>query len=223
MKGSIRILLGCLAILVVSIVGATVSNAEPASAFEFVKHNAALMAAAPAIVSSSITPELIQDVKVKYGKIKLITVVVESPVYDIDNVSFEDRMALHKLGIDFSTVINPELKLDERLKPLEALNELSETGDSTTIASKLKAKYTGKEIEPGEQYQFLIRRPDRGLIKMLLPLAQDGKLDDFSDKAVKNLVIGGDMQALEDGLVFMGVVSQLKGMISPAQSFLSNA
>lgn len=222
MKKSIKILLGCLAILIISIVGATVSNAEPASAFEFVKHNAALMAAAPAIVSSTITPELIHDMKIKYGKIKLITVVVESPVYDIDNIPFKDRVSLKELGIDYQTIINTELSLEERLKPLHEVVDTDKDWKKDLFKS-LFAKYSGKEIEPGEQYQFLIRRPDRGLIKMLLPLAQDGKLDDFSDKAVKNLVVGGDMQALDDGIVFMGVVSQLKGMISPAQSFLSNA
>ncbi len=81
----------------------------------------------------------------------------------------------------------------------------------------------GKEITPAELYQFLVKRPDRGLIKMLLPLAQSGKLDEFTDKAIKNLIVGGDTDALEDGIVFMGVSSQLKDMIAPAQTFLSKA
>jgi len=91
------------------------------------------------------------------------------------------------------------------------------------LAGELSAKYSGKVIEEGEQYQYLVKRPDRGLIKMLLPLAEAKKIDEFSEKAVKNLVVGGDMDALEDGIVYMGVVSKLRQMISPAQSFLSKA
>lgn len=96
----------------------------------------------------------------------------------------------------------------------------------TVEAAKLKYKHVQVltvEIDKDEQYEFLVRRPDRGLIKMLLPLAQDGKLDEFSDKAVKNLVVGGDTDSLDDGLVFMGVVQQLQKIIAPAQSFLSKA
>lgn len=81
----------------------------------------------------------------------------------------------------------------------------------------------GNVTTPEESYQFAVRRPDRGHISMLMPLAQKEQIDEFADKAVKNLVVGGDVDALEDGLVFMGVVSQLKGVIQPAQSFLAKA
>lgn len=104
----------------------------------------------------------------------------------------------------------------------------------------LKAKYThikvitvivepevrdnlGNIITPEESYHFAVRRPDRGLIKMLMPLAEGKEIDEFADKAVKNLVVAGDMDALEDGIVYMGVVQQLKDIISPSASFLSNA
>ena len=223
MKNSIRILLACVAFLAVSVVGAAVHQSEPVAVFEFVKQHAELMAAAPVILTSSITPEIINDMKVKYGKVKVITVVAEAPVYDIDQVPFADRVALKSLGVDFSQIINPELDIKERLEPLEALKQLRDDKEHGALAKKLFSKYSGKEIEPGEQYQFLVRRPDRGLIKMLLPLAEARKIDEFSDKAVKNLIVGGDTKALEDGIVFMGVVAQLRRMISPAQSFLSNA
>ena len=109
---------------------------------------------------------MIQDAKLKFGHIQLLTVVVQIEIKD-------------------------------------------ENGVVTT---------------PVEQYQFIVKRPDRSLIKMLLPLAADiSQLDNFADKAVKNLIIGGDMDSLDDGLVFMGVITQLKDLIQPAQSFLSNA
>ncbi len=167
MKNSIRILLCGLFMLIAGVVGAAVAP-EPSlilTQVQVMNTAPVIVMAAPVILSASITPDLIYDMKVKYGKIKIITVVVEEAEKDDD----------------------------------------------------------GLEVTPPETYQFLVRRPDRGLIKMLLPLAESRKIDEFSEKAVKNLVVGGDTDKLEDGLVFMGVVSQLRTMISPAQSFLSNA
>ena len=167
MKNSIRILLCALLFLVTGIVGAAVAP-EPSHILSYIQQQnttEVILMAAPIIVSASISQQLIDDLKLKYQKIKIITVVVEEAESDAE----------------------------------------------------------GKEIKPAEQYQFIVRRPDRTLIKLLLPLAEQRKIDEFSEKAVKNLVVAGDMDALDDGLVFMGVVSQLKQMISPAQSFLSNA
>lgn len=222
MKSFVRVLMGCLVLLCVSVAGAVV-QADPVATGQFLKDNAVLMVSAPAFVSSSITPELIADLKLKYGKLKLITVVVEAPVYDIDRVAFSDRVLFKQLGVDYATIVNSELSLEERLKTLEALEEFKDNKEKWAIAATLLEKYQGKILEHGEQYQFLVKRPDRGLIKMLLPLAEAKKIDQFSDNAVKNLIVAGDMNSLEDGLVYMGVVSQLKEMISPAQSFLANA
>ena len=81
----------------------------------------------------------------------------------------------------------------------------------------------GKIVQTEESYQFAIRRPDRGHISMLMPLAEKKEIGEFADIAVKNLVVGGDLDALEDGLVYMGVVAQLKEVIMPYQSFLAKA
>lgn len=222
MKRSVTILLSLLALLVFGLAAQAASQIEVQTTVQFVKD--AVIAIAPvAIVSTNITPELIKDMQIKFGKIKVITVVVEQAVYDIDEIPFNDRVAFKELGIDFTIILDKNLDLKERLKPLELLSEFRDNASKYDKAIELANKYTGKELEPGELYQFLVRRPDRGLIKMLLPLAQAGKIDDFADKGVKNLVVGGDMDVLEDGLVYMGVVSQLKEMIAPAQSFLSKA
>ena len=220
MKISTCILFTCIALLIVA--GAAVHCSGPGAVLELIKQNAMLMAAAPVIVSSNITPGLINDMKVKYGKIKIITVVVEPPVYDIDQISVQDSILLQQAGLDYATIINTGLSIEDRLRPLNEINN-QDGKEKKEVLKSLSGKYTGKFIDPGEQYQFLVKRPDRGLIKMLLPLAESKKIDEFSDKAVKNMVVGGDKDALEDGIVFMGVIAQLKQMISPAQSFLANA
>jgi len=127
MKFSFRVLMGCLVLLCVSVVGAVV-QADPVATGAFLKDHAVFLMAGPAIVSASITPEVINDLKVKYGRIKVITVVVESPVYDIDNMPYSDRILFKQLGIDFATIVNNELSLEDRLTPLEQLKELCYKG-----------------------------------------------------------------------------------------------
>lgn len=222
MKNTITILLSCIAFLIGVITVNMVNAVELDTAIAFVKENGVALAAAPIIVSTNITEELLTQMKVKFGKIKIITVVVETPVYDIDNLTSEDRANMRILNIDASVIGQKALPITERLKPLNNLHRF-EDNELELKAAKALTHLNGTIIEEGEQYQFLIKRPDRSLIKMLLPLAQGGHIDDFAEKGVKNLVVGGDMDALEDGIVFMGVVSQLKEMIAPAQAFLSKA
>jgi len=169
MKKSIGILLTCLLVLMVGVTASIVSGVDITPAIDYMANNSReviSMAAIPTgIITSTITPEILKDLKVKYKHVKLVTVVVEPEEKDKD----------------------------------------------------------GKVITEAEQYQFVVRRPDRSHIKMLLPLAKDRKIDEFADKAIKNLVVGGDMDALEDGIVYMGVVSKLEKMIAPVATFLANA
>lgn len=222
MKRSIGILVGLLTLLVVTITASAVTTAGIDQSIILARDHACLLGLAPMIFTTSITPQIIEELKLKFGHINIITIVVEEAVFDIDQIPESDLKILRKLGIDTLTLVNKGLEPEDRLKALDKLS-LLEDKESIKLLKCLSKSYTGAEISPAEKYQFLVKRPDRGLIKMLLPLAKDGKLDEFSDKAVKNLVVGGDMDSLDDGLVFMGLVSELKGMITPAQSFLSKA
>lgn len=111
----------------------------------------------------TISTDDLNALKNKYGKIKIITVVIDEPVRDDD----------------------------------------------------------GSVIDAGEVYYFAVRRPSQKLMRMLNSLVKDD--DKFISSAVKNLVVGGDMDALDDGLVYMGIASQLQGVLKPYQSFLTKA
>lgn len=114
----------------------------------------------------TITADQINDLKAKYGKIKILTVIIEPPVYD-DN---------------------------------------------------------GKLIDKGEFYSFAVRRPDPGIVRMLMEFAEKGETEKYVEAAIKNLVVGGDLDVLKtDGLVYMGITTQLKDLIKPYNSFLANA
>ena len=207
----------------------TVQAIEPAqvqmftdNAVEFVRDHSYVAMAAPVIISSKITPEIIEDMKLKYKRVKLITVVMEPAIYDIDELTSKDKANLRRLGIDMDVLLNREIELAERLVSLEKLKELKDYEDSKKIIDQLPP-LSGELIEEAEKYQFIVRRPDRGLTRMLTDLAAKKKIDELMDKAVKNLVVGGDMEALEDGIVFASVFKRLETFLSPARSFLSRA
>lgn len=173
------------------------------------------------LFSPKLSADIIQDLKVKYGQIKIITVVVEPEEYDIDSLTHEQLQYLKSLTIDTITLVNRSLPLDQRLSSVTAF--LNDSEKDPVCQGKVMEMVSGRVVDLGEKYQFAVRRPDRSLIKMLMPLAQQKKLDEFSEKGVKNLVVAGDLDALEDGLVFMGVVQQLQDLIAPYESFLSKA
>lgn len=109
MKKSIGILLTCLLVLVAGVTASILSSVDITPAIDYMANNSReviSMAAIPAgVITSSITPEIIQDLKVKYKHVKLVTVVVEPEEKDKD----------------------------------------------------------GKVISEAEQYQFVVRRPDRSI------------------------------------------------------------
>jgi len=116
--------------------------------------------------NTSITPELVQELTAKYGKIKIITVVIEPPVYDADrNVT-----------------------------------------------------------DKGEFYQFAVKRPDLGTVRLLMNYAKQGKTDEYLNAFRKNLVVGGDTEILDsDGIVFLGFATKVDEFLKPYESFLANA
>jgi hypothetical protein len=155
-----------LSLLLICITASAMSPTDVGVGLTHLADNAATYAVGAAVVVGSITPEMINDAKVKFGKgVQVLTVVVVDEVKDA----------------------------------------------------------SGAILTPVEQYQFIVRRPDRSLIKLLTTAATDNDIDKFFDIASKNLIIGGDTDFLDDGLVYQGFVEQVKQLISPAHSFLSPA
>lgn len=90
----------------------------------------------------------------------------------------------------------------------------------------LKARY-GKlyivdiEIDEDEKYQFFVRRPTRALIESTTANHKD--LIKVQDLMVKNLIVAGDMAAIEDGIVYSALISKLGTIVGVAKGFLSKA
>lgn len=85
----------------------------------------------------------------------------------------------------------------------------------------------GKLTDPGEIYNFAVRRPDISLMKMLRSYAYEDDDQKYIDACIKNLIVGGAMDKLDpetgDGMVYLGIVSQIKDVLKPYDSFLSKA
>lgn len=110
-------------------------------------------------------PEL-AELASKYGKIKILTVVVEPPVYGPG----------------------------------------------------------GELTDKGEFYSYAVRRPDSSMVRMLVDYAEKGENQKYIDAAIKNLIVGGDIDRIQtDGVVYMGITAQLKDVLRPYESFLEKA
>ena len=77
------------------------------------------------------------------------------------------------------------------------------------------------KIDDTEQYQFLARRPSRDLL--MATAAADGDIAKINDLIIKNMVLAGDMEALDDGLVYGRLLKELGVLMKLGQGFLSKA
>lgn len=91
---------------------------------------------------------------------------------------------------------------------------------------ELKAKYKrlfvlGVDLDEDEKYQFIVRRPSRQVIDAMAHNKDD--ISKANDILIKNMVVGGDMEALDDGVVYANLLKQLAGIVKQGQSFLAKA
>lgn len=91
---------------------------------------------------------------------------------------------------------------------------------------QLKAKH-GKlyvidiQIDEDEKYQYIVCRPTRNLLSAIAKYKDD--LDKANDLILKNMVVAGDMEALEDGIVFARLMKDTAKIIQQGTSFLFKA
>lgn len=90
---------------------------------------------------------------------------------------------------------------------------------------ELKAKF-GKlyvidvKLDDDESYQFVVKRPTRTLIEAVSDTKDITKMNDM---VIKNMVVGGDVDALDDGLVYAELMKRLGVIMKSASGFLSKA
>lgn len=77
------------------------------------------------------------------------------------------------------------------------------------------------QIDEDEKYQYIVCRPTRNLLSAIAKYKDD--LDKANDLILKNMVVAGDMDALEDGIVFARLMKDTAKIIEQGTSFLSKA
>lgn len=90
----------------------------------------------------------------------------------------------------------------------------------------LKAKYKNLyvlnvDLDEAEKYQFIVRRPSRDVINAMA--SNKDNITKANDILIKGMVVGGDMDALDDGVVYTNLLKQLGSIVSQGQSFLAKA
>lgn len=89
----------------------------------------------------------------------------------------------------------------------------------------LKAKYKhlyvlDVKLAEDETYQFIAVRPSRGLIDLI---AETKEVSRVNDRLIKNMIVAGDRESLDDGLVYTAVLRELAKITRQATGFLTRA
>lgn len=146
----------------------------------------------------------------KFGKLKILTVMVEPPLYKlIYTGDIYDAKGEH---ISKDRLINDSGYFDFKGDLYDKGKKLIPTTDLCELVDK------------GEFYSYAVRRPDASMVRMLVDFVEKGENQKYIDAAIKNLVVGGDLERIQtDGMVYMGITAELKGVLKPYNSFLEKA
>lgn len=71
----------------------------------------------------------------------------------------------------------------------------------------------------GEKYQYVVRKPDRAVLKLIGKYAVENNVEKVNEALIKNCVLAGDMEALDkDGAVYLAVLNEINLLKSKAKS-----
>lgn len=92
--------------------------------------------------------------------------------------------------------------------------------------NQLEAKYKRLYIidiafDADERYQFIAKRPTKDVIQAV----GESKDSPFkvSDMMIKNMIVAGNTEALDDGVVYSHVIKQLAGVIKDGKALFTKA
>lgn len=90
----------------------------------------------------------------------------------------------------------------------------------------LEAKYRHLYVldvafDADERYQFIARRPTRDLI-LAMGESKDAPFK-VADMMVKNMIVAGNLEALDDGVVFSRVIEMLGGLVKEGKKLFTKA
>ncbi|WP_165025637.1 hypothetical protein [Dysgonomonas sp. ZJ279] len=91
---------------------------------------------------------------------------------------------------------------------------------------ELKAKYrhlyiVNVIIDENESYQFIIRRPNKEIISAVS--ANKNDITKSNDILIKNMVVGGDLDCLDDGIVYSRLMGELGKIMKQGSSDFTKA
>ncbi|MDU1892755.1 MAG: hypothetical protein E6767_18905 [Dysgonomonas sp.] len=76
-------------------------------------------------------------------------------------------------------------------------------------------------FDENEKYQFIARRPTKNLIDSMA--ANKGNANKITELMINNLIVAGDKEALEDGVVYAKVLESLNAISRSGKSLFTKA
>jgi hypothetical protein len=91
---------------------------------------------------------------------------------------------------------------------------------------ELEAKYKHLYVvdvafDDKERYQFIVRRPTRNVIEAVG--ANKGDVFKVADLMITNMVVAGDTDALDDGVVYSRLLECLTGIVQEGKKLFTKA
>lgn len=140
-------------------------------------------------------------------------------------------LSIHAMVIDDANKNFEDLSAVLAVAPVAAVGAVSAFNPEKLKISRedfeqLKARYRKLyvidiNIDDDEHYQYIVIRPSRDLLSAIASYKDD--MDKANELIIKNMVVAGDTDALEDGVVYAKLMENVANIISQGTSFLSKA
>ena len=116
-----------------------------------------------------------------------------------------------------------EIKLSDPNFDWESIKSFTKADYTALIAQGLKPSHLKVDLGDGEVYNFLSVRPSQSVMRAIGLAGRDQDFDKSNDLLIKNCIKAGDMEALEDGVVYTAILQALSQSMSAVTATFTKA
>ena len=116
-----------------------------------------------------------------------------------------------------------EIKLSDPNFNWESIKSFTKADYTALIAQGLKPSHLKVDLGDGEVYNFLSVRPSQSVMRAIGLAGRDQDFDKSNELLIKNCIKAGDMQALEDGVVYTAILQALSQSMAAVTATFTKA
>lgn len=116
-----------------------------------------------------------------------------------------------------------EIKLSDPNFNWESIKSFTKDDYTALIAQGLKPNHLKVDLGDGEVYHFLAVRPSKSVMQAVGLAGREQDFDKANDLMIKNCIKAGDMDALDDGIVYTAVLQALSQSMAAVTATFTKA